>query len=160
MRCGANDRAWRLHVNVFTVSMHSLQRSSTLSFMLPLALLALIQVQIVYGQQAVPLTLDGVYNYNSSSKSPSFSLPASSNLSVSVALCADATSPPRFFVTNDSTITHPSQQYLGVSDVYEITLEDGYGEWNGIMDNGGYLAVSNAQVPFEIGASDQGEHDI
>ena len=125
--------------------------------MLPLALLALIQVELVYGQQAVPLSLDGLYNYNSSSRSPLFSLPAASNLSVSVALCADATSLPRFFVTNDSTIPHPSQQYLGVSDVYEITLDDGYGQWSGIMDNGGYLAVTNAQVPFEVGASDQGE---
>ncbi|KAF7799150.1 hypothetical protein EIP86_010381 [Pleurotus ostreatoroseus] len=119
--------------------------------------LAPITLQLVYGQQAVPLSLDGLYNYNSSSRSPLFSLPAASNLSVSVALCADATSLPRFFVTNDSTIPHPSQQYLGVSDVYEITLNDGYGQWSGIMDNGGYLAVTNAQVPFEVGASDQGE---
>ena len=128
--------------------------------MLPLTLLALVQAQLIYAQQAPLLQVDTVHNYtgNTLPRSSIFSLPASATLSVSVALCADVSSLPRFFLTNDSTITQPGPDSSGGANVFEISLEDGYGQWTGMMSDGGYLAVSNAgQTPFEIGVSDQGK---
>lgn len=128
--------------------------------MLPLALICLLQAQLAVSQSPVQLALNSVYTSPPFSRSgPTlFSFPtSSSNVSVSVALCAAASSAPRFFVSNDSNVQRPSQNDVGDMGVYEITLNDGYGEWTGPFGDGGYLAVSNAgQVPFEIGVSDEG----
>lgn len=47
---------------------------------------------------------------------------------------------------------------MGGGDVFEITLEEGFGVWTGIIGDGGFLAISGSvQVPFEIGVSQDGE---
>lgn len=130
--------------------------------MLPLALLALIQAQLIHAQQStLSLPLNSLYNFTVSSTTkifPIYSLPDSNLLSVSVALCANVASPPRFFVTNDTTITQPGPDDVDDPNVYEILLNNGLGQWTGVASSGGYLAVSSAgQAPFEIGVSDQGE---
>ena len=131
--------------------------------MLPLALLCLLQAQLALSQSSVSLALDSLYTSNPSSRTrPSlFALPTSTaNVSVSVALCASAATPPNFFVSNDSSV-QPSQDNLSNPSVHEITLDQGYGAWTGPLSEGGYLAVSGAgQVPFEIGVSDGGEHHV
>ncbi|KIP02455.1 hypothetical protein PHLGIDRAFT_95971, partial [Phlebiopsis gigantea 11061_1 CR5-6] len=127
--------------------------------MLPLALLCLLQAQLALSQSSVSLALNSLYTPTPTARTtPSlFALPTSSaNVSVSVALCASAATPPRFFVSNDSSV-RPSQSDVGEPGVYEITLSQGYGEWRGPFSDGGYLAVSGAgQVPFEVGVSDGG----
>ena len=130
--------------------------------MLPLALIGLLQAQLALSQSAKSLKLNSLYESppsSSHSRPTLFSLPtSSSNVSVSVALCAAVSSAPRFFLSNDSSIQDPSEDDLGDPSVREILLNEGYGEWTGPFSGGGYLAVSNAaQVPFEIGVSDDGE---
>ena len=130
--------------------------------MLPLALLALIQAQLVYSQQTTQsLQLNTLYSFSGSSipKSSVFSLPQSSSLAVSVALCADGAASPQFFLTNDTSITQPGPNNVDGENTFSISLVDGFGEWNGSATNGGYLSVSNTgQTPIEIGVSAQGEY--
>lgn len=131
--------------------------------MLPLTLLALVQAQLAYAQQTPLLQPNTVHTYTGSTvpKSSVFTLPDASSLSVSVALCAAATTLPRFFVTNDTTISVPGPNTLNDPNVYEISLEDGYGQWTGMALNGGFLAVSNVdQTPFEVGVSDEGKSSL
>ena len=127
--------------------------------MLPLALLALVQVQLIHAQNTA-LQLNTLQNFTAATlpRSPVFSLPDSSSLSVSVAVCGnDASATPRFFVTNDTAITQPGPD-SGDPNVFELALSDGWGNWTGDASGGGYLSVMNAdQTPFEIGVSDQGE---
>ena len=127
--------------------------------MLPLTLLALVQVQLIYAQNT-PLQIDSLQNFTAATlpRSPVFSLPDSSSLSVSVAVCGnDASAAPRFFITNDTTISQPGPDNAGDPNVFELALSDGWGNWTGDTSNGGFLSVTNAgQTPFEIGVSDQG----
>jgi calcium channel MID1 len=132
--------------------------------MLPLTLICLLQAQLAFSQSSVQLSLNSLYSSKSSSRSvPTlFSLPGSkSNVSVSVALCSATTSAPRFFLSNDTSISQPGPEDVGEDGVFEIALEDGWGEWTGSLTEGGVLAVSNsgsAQTPFEIGVSDDGTY--
>ncbi|KAI0698032.1 stretch-activated Ca2+-permeable channel component-domain-containing protein [Cytidiella melzeri] len=131
--------------------------------MLPLSLLLLLQTQLIHAQQ--PLSVDKLYNFttNSLPNPPVFSLPAAHvNLSVSVALCASIASPPRFFLSNDTAITNPGLGDVEDGRAFEINLQNGFGVWSGIVNDGGFLAVSGSvEVPIELGISQNGPfHDI
>ncbi|OCH89949.1 hypothetical protein OBBRIDRAFT_777729 [Obba rivulosa] len=125
--------------------------------LLPQSLLCLIQVYLTLAQHT-QLTLDNLASFSASTlpNPPTFSLPTSGNLSVSIALCSSqATSLPRFFLTNDSSISQPGPSDLGQPNVYEIFLDDfGLGNWTGPVNSQGVLAVSNiGQSTFEVGVS-------
>ena len=88
-------------------------------------------------------------------EAPSFRLPAdtSSPLYVSVALCASSSSPPRFFVTNDTTFTQPGPGDVDDVSVFEVIVgPEGFGSWAGTLTNGGILAVQKGSTttPFEV----------
>ncbi|GBE85763.1 hypothetical protein SCP_0802850 [Sparassis crispa] len=127
---------------------------------LPRTLLCLLQAFLVVAQPP-QLTLNhGVYNFSSSTlpNPPTFKLPVSNPLYLSVALCSAQTTLPRLFVTNDSTASQPGPAELGQANVYEIPLEDGLGVWSGPMNVQGVLAIYNASqsLSFEIGLSNAG----
>lgn len=125
--------------------------------MLPETLLCLLNAAFVLAQTRQQLSLNGITPFVPSSipNPPVFSLPRSSNLSITVALCSTGNPPPRFFVTNSSSIDNPGSG--GGQDVFEIPLNNGYGNWTGIFVNGGVLAVEEVgQTSFEVGVSDQG----
>ncbi|KAI0338114.1 hypothetical protein BDW22DRAFT_1409662 [Trametopsis cervina] len=122
--------------------------------MLPLPLLLLLQTQLSYAQ--VSLSVDKLLNFTAKSlpNPPVFALPAThSNISISVALCASSASPPRFFISNDTSISNPGPDDP-TGSVFEITLHDGFGAWSGIVNNGGFLSISGpVEVPIEVGIS-------
>lgn len=128
--------------------------------MLPLALICLLQAQLAFAQSAQPLSLNSLYTSPPPGRSrPTlFSLPtSSSNVSVSVALCAASANAPRFFLSNDTNVSLPGPDDVGEAGVYEIALSNGFGWWTGALGDGGYLAVTDGgQIPFEIGVSDGG----
>jgi hypothetical protein len=109
------------------------------------------------------LTLNNVLqlaNTTSSSSAPLLlSLPSTSSLlSVSIALCASASSSGlSFFVTNSSTVSTPGPG--GGTDVFQLDLgDDGVGNWTGVMTESGKLAVYSlaATDSMQIAASDNG----
>ncbi len=130
--------------------------------MLPFTLLCLLQTVLgaLAQQTSRQLSLNQVVRFNATSlPNPIFTLPSSSNdLSVSVALCSNGSSLPKFIVSNDTSITQLGLSDVGQPNVFEVVLgEDGFGNWTGQAPEGGLLAVSGAgQVPFEVGVSDQG----
>ena len=76
----------------------------------------------------------------------------------SVAVCSGNSQSglPRFFVTNDTSTGTPSSN--GGTNVFEILLNEGMGNWTGFGGNGGLLAVENGgKVSFEIGVTSSGE---
>ncbi|EMD35802.1 hypothetical protein CERSUDRAFT_115744 [Gelatoporia subvermispora B] len=127
---------------------------------LPPSLLCLIQAYFVLAQQS-QLVLNQLQQFSASTlpNPPTFSLPTSANLSISIALCSNqTTNVPRFFVTNDSSIPQPGSNNLGQPNVYEIIPNEfGLGNWSGPVSSGGAFSVSNiGQAAFEIGASNSG----
>ncbi|EPQ53149.1 hypothetical protein GLOTRDRAFT_117225 [Gloeophyllum trabeum ATCC 11539] len=123
--------------------------------MLPLTLFCLLQAYLSYAQTTPGLAIGSLTTITDANvtNNQGFRLPASSNLSVSIALCSSSSNSPRFLVTNNTDITLPGPS--GGTDVYEIELSDGYGNWSGSTPEGGVLAVLNAgQAPFEVGVSD------
>lgn len=131
--------------------------------MLPLTLVCLLQSIIgAFAQQASrQLVLNQVVRLNGAllPNPPTFTIPSSPNISVSVALCSAGISTPRFIFSNDTSITQPSLNDVGQPNVFEVPLgSDGIGNWTGHAPDGGFLTVSGAgQIPFEVGVSDQGE---
>jgi len=130
--------------------------------MLPETLLCLLNAAIVLAQSRQQLGLNAVSSFNPLTlpNPPSFTLPTSNELTVSIALCSSNSggSTPRFFVTNSSTVDNPGSG--GGTDVFEIAVNGGHGNWTGVFDSGGTLAVENVgQVSFEVGVSDNGELD-
>lgn len=131
--------------------------------MLPLALFALLQARLAFSQSPIELSLNSLFSSPAIPRSQSavFQLPNStSNVTVSVALCSATTAAPQFFLSNDTSITQPGPDDVSEKGVFQLTLTDGWGEWTGRLPDGGFLAVSgsgSAQVPFEIGVSDDGE---
>jgi calcium channel MID1 len=106
-----------------------------------------------------PLSLSG---NNFSSPAPLlFSLPSSSQLTISIALCASpSSSPPRVFVSNSSDSQVPPGPSGGL-DVFEITLNS-LGLGNLTLDAGdttGVLAVYGGTTSdsLEIGVSQGGK---
>lgn len=133
---------------------------NNLRVMLPETLLSLLNVAVVVAQSRQALSLNSVSSFNPRTlpNPPSFSLPVSSILTVSVALCSNNSAGfiPRFFVTNSSTVNNPGSS--GGPDVFEVPLNGGHGNWTGVFPDGGVLAVENvANISFEVGVSDKGE---
>ncbi|KAG6373620.1 stretch-activated Ca2+-permeable channel component-domain-containing protein [Boletus reticuloceps] len=112
--------------------------------LLPLLVLA------VDAQQ--PLPLNSVNTFTTSTSL--FGLPASSQLTVSVAICVSEASSARFFLSNSpSVVPAPG----GGTDVFEIQLTDGSGQWSGSAPSGGLLSVQDLQQgSFQIFVSDNG----
>lgn len=129
----------------------------TMQHLLPLTLWTLIQSYLVSAQSPQSprsLSLNSLTQFNSSSSLPNpavFALPASNNLSVSIALCASTSSTPQFFVSNDTDGTDGTQ----------VELTYGYGSWTGAQSGEGVLTVEGAgETPFEVGVSDNGEFRV
>ncbi|KAK0187108.1 stretch-activated Ca2+-permeable channel component-domain-containing protein [Armillaria mellea] len=120
--------------------------------MFPETLWCLLNIAIVAAQTRQQLSLNNVSSFDESS---SFTLPDSSNLTVSLALCSSASS-ARFFVTNTSSNADNPGPDGGI-DVYEISLNEGYGSFAGVFTNGGVLSAEDTDdVTFEIGVSESG----
>lgn len=127
--------------------------------MLPEALLCLISVTLAYAQRP-QLAVNSVTSHNTLRES-TFAIPAQDRLSISIAICSDSTSLPRFFVTNTSNSDSQSDPGPnGDPDVFEITLSDGQGSYTGGFGNGGVLSAvpsSTGGVDLDIGLSSDGK---
>lgn len=128
--------------------------------MLPEGLLCLLSASLAFAQSRTSLPINKVTSLNTLRLplSPSFSIPkqdSTSPLAVSVALCSDASTVPRFFVSNVSN--WDSQDDPGPTNGgIEIQLSDGQGNWTGLFPDGGILALDRngaGAVDFEIGIS-------
>ncbi|KAG1792791.1 stretch-activated Ca2+-permeable channel component-domain-containing protein [Suillus plorans] len=90
------------------------------------------------------LTLDTLYSFSGASLSsdPTFSLPQAQQLTVSIAICSTGTTSPTFLVNNDTAST---------TDIFEIQLYSGFGNWTGTTQQGGSLVVQNVgQTSFQV----------
>ncbi|KAF9473214.1 hypothetical protein BDN70DRAFT_817583 [Pholiota conissans] len=125
--------------------------------MLPEALVALLVAALAAAQTRQTLALNQITSLNTTTAQPRLIPSASSRLAISVALCAVASPVPRFFVSNSSSSAAVPGPGGGV-DVWEISLEDGTGVWEGAFPDGGVFAVDVGQgalaVPFDVGVSD------
>ena len=129
--------------------------------MLPQTLLIfLLDAALVAAQVGKTLSLNGLALFTPQflPNPPIFTLPSSDVLAVSVAVCSGNSQSglPRFFVTNDTSTGTPSSN--GGTNVFEILLNEGMGNWTGFGGNGGLLAMENGgKVSFEIGVTSSGE---
>lgn len=129
--------------------------------MLPQTLLIfLLDAALVAAQVGKTLSLNSLALFTPQSlpNPPIFTLPSSDVLAVSVAVCSGNSQSglPRFFVTNDTSTGTPSSN--GGTNVFEILLNEGMGNWTGFGGNGGLLAMENGgKVSFEIGVTSSGE---
>lgn len=122
----------------------------------PQSLWCLVYATLAFSvQQPVSLSLNALYSFsgaNLSGNAPIFSLPQAQQLVVSIAICSNETTSPAFFVTNNSYNTAPAQSTS--SDVFEIPLQSGFGNWTGTAPQGGFLTVQNvAQTFFQVAVS-------
>lgn len=95
------------------------------------------------------LNLDTLYSFSGASLSsdPTFSLPQVQQLTVSVAICSTGTTSPVFLVNNNTAST-------STTDIFEIPLDSGFGNWTGTTQQGGSLVVQNVgQTSFQVAAS-------
>lgn len=120
---------------------------------LPMAMswILLSVIALVNAQQVLPL------NSLSSISAPTslLALPASPQLTVSVAICASQASSARFFLSNGTSGVIPTAG--GGTDVFEIQLNDGNGQWSGPASTGGLLSVQDLNPgPFQVAVSDNG----
>ena len=128
--------------------------------MLPESLLCLLSAAVAYSQTTQILTVNNVTSFNTLSlpSKPSFSLPQSERLSITIALCSKSSSIPQFFVSNSSD----SAKLDDSEDTFtEIQFSFGLGSWFGRFANGGVLAIESNDadgVAFDIGISDSGTH--
>ncbi|KJA17268.1 hypothetical protein HYPSUDRAFT_46602, partial [Hypholoma sublateritium FD-334 SS-4] len=126
--------------------------------MLPEALLCLLSATLAFAQARTTLGLNAVAPFTSSSLPKSFALPPSQNLALSVAICSGSTPIPRFFISNISNSdSQDDPSSAGGLDVFEISVQNGQGNWTGPFPNGGLLAVeqNGAQgISFQLGVSD------
>ena len=135
-------------------------------FHLPAPLFAVVQsfLLLVEAQQQLSLGTISDFNTTALPSPPTFSLPSSSDTRfVSVALCAESDTPPRFFVTNDTSITQPSLSNVNNITTFEILVgSEGLGSWSGLLTNGGVLAVEagSTSTPFELLVSTSSEYSI
>ncbi|KAG1727781.1 stretch-activated cation channel Mid1 [Suillus paluster] len=120
---------------------------------LPQSLWCLIHATFALSAQTI--SLNTLYSFSGASVSsdPTFSLPQAQQLTVSIAICSAGTSSLAFFVTNNTAITDPGQS-TSTTDVFEIPLLNGFGNWTGTAPQGGFLAVQNVgQTSFQVAAS-------
>ncbi|KAI6021117.1 stretch-activated Ca2+-permeable channel component-domain-containing protein [Pisolithus marmoratus] len=106
-------------------------------------------VVLAQAQQSLPLNSLSTFSGSSISDPATFGLPASSSLTVSVAICSSQASSALFSLTNGS-------------DSFEIQLESGFGSWTGLTSNNIFLVIRSAgQSTFEVAVSDNGTvHEI
>ena len=130
--------------------------------MLPESLLCLLGAILAYSQTTQNLTVNNVTSFNTLSlpSKPSFSLPQSERLSITIALCSKSSSIPQFFVSNssNSATLHDSEHTFS-----KIQFSSGLGSWFGRFANGGVLAIESNNtdgVAFDIGISDSGMHPL
>ncbi|KAF8840262.1 hypothetical protein BDN67DRAFT_968749 [Paxillus ammoniavirescens] len=124
---------------------------------LPHTLLCLLHASLAFAQTQQALSLNSVTSFSSSTipSSALFGLPTSSQLTVSVAICSSQASSTRFFVTNSTSDVVPGPG--GGTDVFEISLNNGYGQWLGSAPSGGFLSVQDLQQgSFQVSVSDNG----
>ena len=118
---------------------------------LPLALLSLV-LYFADTRQQQQLNLDAVSRFSSAS---TVSLPShSGSVAISVALCGtpEGTTPQVIF-TNSSTGI-PTEANVGMQDVFDIPIDEGLGNWTGLISEGGRLAITNTgQTQYEVGVS-------
>lgn len=128
--------------------------------MLPESLLCLLSAAVAYSQTTQTLPVNKVTSFNTLSLPPtsSFSLPQSEQLSITIAICSQSSSIPRFLVSNSSD----SATLLDDQGAFsEIAFSFGLGSLIGRFANGGVLAVESNNtdgVAFDIGISDSGMH--
>lgn len=127
--------------------------------MLPEALLTLLAAALAAAQARQALVLNQITSLTTQAQPRT--LPASSRLALSIALCAAASPTPRFFLSNvSSSGDQGTPGAAGGPGVFEIALADGQGSWTGAFPNGGILAVDanggSSAVPFDVGVSDGG----
>ncbi|KAI6148887.1 stretch-activated Ca2+-permeable channel component-domain-containing protein [Pisolithus tinctorius] len=119
--------------------------------LLQTSFLCLLSASITFAQVQQSLSLNSLSTFSGSSISnpATFGLPASSSLTVSVAICSSQATSGRFFLTNGS-------------DVFEIQLNTGFGSWTGSAANNASLLVEGVgQSTFEVAVSDNGTvHEI
>jgi len=97
-------------------------------------------------QQQQSLSLDTLYAF-AGPNIPTFVLPQEQQLVVSVALCSNEPTSPIFLVTNNSH----NAAVVNSSDVFQLPLQRGFGQWAGTAPQGGFLAVQNiGQTSFQV----------
>ncbi|KIK98385.1 hypothetical protein PAXRUDRAFT_134305 [Paxillus rubicundulus Ve08.2h10] len=124
---------------------------------LPHTLLCLLHVSFAFAQIQQALSLNSVASFSSSTipSSALFGLPSSPQLTVSVAICSSQASSARFFLTNTTSGVIPGPG--GGTDVFEIPINHGYGQWFGSASGGGLLSVQDLQQgSFQVTVSDTG----
>lgn len=131
--------------------------------MLPETLLCLLSATLALAQIRQELPLNAVSSFNSLNlpNPPAFTLPTAEKLTITVALCSGGTT-PQFFVTNSSSFVNgvddPGSD--GGTDVFEIQVNEGHGNWTGVFNGGGVLALegigAGGQFSFEVGVSNGG----
>ncbi|KAF9220568.1 hypothetical protein BS17DRAFT_786749 [Gyrodon lividus] len=124
---------------------------------LPQTLLCLLHASIAFAQTQQALSLNSVTSFSSYTipGSALFGLPPSSQLTVSIASCSSQASPARFFMTNSTSGIVPGPG--GSTDVFEISLNNGYGQWSGSAPGGGLLSVQDLQQgSFQVSVSNNG----
>ena len=140
--------------NAFPSGAQSLFRLSTLTIdqrthaawmLLPLPLLLSLLVLSAHAQLRTPLGLNDI---TLSASHTSFTIPTQDQgeLTISIALCSPSS--PQFFITNNTEST----------ELHEIILQDGLGNWKGLFPTGGVLDVKNLPpgASFEVGVSTSG----
>jgi len=113
--------------------------------LLPLPLLLSLLVLSAHAQLRTPLGLNDI---TLSASHTSFTIPTQDQgeLTISIALCSPSS--PQFFITNNTEST----------ELHEIILQDGLGNWKGLFPTGGVLDVKNLPpgASFEVGVSTSG----
>ncbi|KAH7886736.1 stretch-activated cation channel Mid1 [Phlebopus sp. FC_14] len=143
-----------------------MRRGSLRFNQLPQTFLSLLHASFAFAQTQQALSLNSISLFTGSAipNPASFSLPSSSQLTVSVAICSSQASSARFFVSNStsgfssSTVPEPS-----TDNSLEMALENGFGHWTGIISDTGLLIVENLGDPgsFQVSVSNNGSlHEI
>ena len=144
-------------------TLHSPSHAPIPLAMLPASLFIVIQSFLLLADALQELSLGAIADLNSTQlpTPPTFNLPSRSNTTfVSIALCEQSDDPPRFFVTNDTSISDPGSSDVDNVNVFEISIgSEGFGSWSGNLTNGGILSVQNgsAVTSFEVLVSTSSE---
>ena len=116
--------------------------------------LLLALVALVRAQHILPLNSLSAF----SAPTTLLGLPASPQLTVSVAICTSQASSASFFLSNSTSGIVPGPG--GGADVFEIQLGGGSGKWSGSAPGGGLLSIQDLnEGSFQISVSDNGIPD-